>query len=83
MKTRPFSGPIWPDSRLMRLITIATGLALVSTALPAVTAPVFALSCTITGTADNDVLRGTSGDDVICGGNGSDTIDGGGGNDTL
>lgn len=83
MKTRPFTTPILPGSRLMRLIAIATGLALVSTALPAVTAPVFALSCTITGTADNDVLRGTSGDDVICGGNGSDTIDGGGGNDTL
>ncbi len=40
-------------------------------------------SCTITGSARNDVLRGTRGADVICGLGGNDTIYGFGGNDTL
>ena len=40
-------------------------------------------TCTITGTAGNDVLTGTSGDDVICGLGGNDTLSGLGGNDTL
>lgn len=48
--------------------------------------------CTISGTAENDVLVGTSGDDVICAGGGNDVVHaaggddqvfGGGGNDTL
>ncbi|MDX6505021.1 MAG: serralysin, partial [Gaiellaceae bacterium] len=39
--------------------------------------------CTITGTAQADVLRGTPGDDVICGLAGNDRLYGGGGNDTL
>jgi len=40
-------------------------------------------ACTITGTANNDVLAGTPGPDVICGAEGNDTINGLGGNDTL
>jgi uncharacterized delta-60 repeat protein len=40
-------------------------------------------SCTITGTAGNDILTGTSGADVICGLGGSDAIRGLEGNDTL
>jgi hypothetical protein len=40
-------------------------------------------SCTIIGTAGDDVLTGTSGDDVICGFGGDDTIEGLGGNDVL
>jgi Ca2+-binding RTX toxin-like protein len=44
------------------------------------TAPVV---CTITGTANAEIISGTSGNDVICGGGGGDTIMGGGGNDIL
>lgn len=41
------------------------------------------LSCTIVGTAADDVLVGTPGSDVLCGGAGNDVISGGPGNDTL
>lgn len=40
-------------------------------------------SCTITGTARDDVLRGTSGDDTICGIGGNDVLMGRGGRDVL
>ncbi len=40
-------------------------------------------SCTITGTAGDDVLIGTGGNDVICGLGGNDIIKPGGGNDTV
>ena len=40
-------------------------------------------TCTISGTAGNDVLTGTAGNDVICGNGGNDTLLGQGGNDTL
>jgi hypothetical protein len=40
-------------------------------------------SCTIVGTAGDDVLLGTSGDDVICGLGGEDKIVGGRGDDVL
>jgi acid phosphatase type 7 len=42
-----------------------------------------AVTCTITGTAEHDVLRGTAGNDRICGLGGRDTIRGGGGNDLI
>jgi len=41
------------------------------------------LSCTIRGSARNDVLRGTAGNDVICGFAGADTIFGNGGHDVI
>ena len=41
------------------------------------------LSCTIRGSARNDVLRGTAGNDVICGFGGADSITGDGGNDVI
>ena len=41
------------------------------------------MTCTIEGTAGNDVIPGTGGDDVICGLQGNDTIFAGGGNDTI
>ena len=40
-------------------------------------------TCTIVGTAGNDILRGTAGDDEICGLGGHDTIAGAGGDDEL
>jgi Ca2+-binding RTX toxin-like protein len=40
-------------------------------------------SCTITGTAGNDIIRGTQGNDVICALQGDDVISGGGGNDKI
>jgi hypothetical protein len=40
-------------------------------------------SCTVKGTAEDDVLRGTRGRDVICGRGGSDRVRGGRGNDVL
>jgi hypothetical protein len=40
-------------------------------------------TCTIVGTAGNDVLKGTSKSDVICGLGGDDVIDGASGNDTI
>jgi hypothetical protein len=40
-------------------------------------------ACTITGTADRDVLRGTPRADVLCSGAGADTIFAGGGHDTV
>ena len=39
----------------------------------------FTLTCTVTGTAGDDVLSGTPGDDVICGGGGDDVLRGGDG----
>jgi hypothetical protein len=42
-----------------------------------------AVSCTITGTDGNDVLRGTPGRDRICGFGGNDAIRGLGGDDTI
>jgi Ca2+-binding RTX toxin-like protein len=39
--------------------------------------------CTISGTANSDLLEGTPGPDVICGAEGNDTIKGLGGNDIL
>ncbi len=47
---------------------------------PGVTDP---RSCTITGTAGDDILHGTPGNDVICGLGGDDKIYGNGGVDTL
>ena len=46
-------------------------------------APAPGTSCTITGTAGDDVIRGTAGRDVICAGSGQDLVDGGGGNDII
>ena len=46
-------------------------------------APRPATPCTITGTAENDVIRGTSGSDVICAGSGNDIVYGRGGNDVI
>ncbi len=40
-------------------------------------------TCTISGTAGDDVLTGTAGDDVICGLAGNDVLRGAGGNDVL
>ena len=40
-------------------------------------------TCTIVGTAGDDVLHGTSADDVICGLGGNDRLFGGSGNDIL
>ena len=64
---------------------VAVGAAVFAVLVPlpanAYTPPV--VSCTITGTARNDVLVGTSGNDVICGLGGNDTIRGGNGNDTI
>jgi parallel beta-helix repeat protein len=40
-------------------------------------------TCTIVGTASNDVLNGTLGNDEICGLGGNDTINGGAGNDIV
>jgi titin len=40
-------------------------------------------SCTINGTAGNDVITGTAGNDVICAGGGNDTINSLAGNDTI
>lgn len=40
-------------------------------------------TCTIVGTAGNDVLTGTAGRDVICGLGGNDKLIGGGGDDVL
>jgi uncharacterized delta-60 repeat protein len=41
------------------------------------------LTCTIEGTAGNDVLTGTAGNDVICAREGNDSVRGGGGLDVL
>jgi hypothetical protein len=64
---------------------VAVGAAVLAVLVPlpanAYTPPV--VSCTITGTARNDVLVGTSGNDVLCGLGGNDTIRGGNGNDTI
>jgi len=40
-------------------------------------------SCTINGTAGNDLITGTAGNDVICAGGGNDTINSLAGNDTI
>jgi acid phosphatase type 7 len=41
------------------------------------------VTCTIAGTAGDDLLRGTAGADVLCGLGGNDKIFGGGGNDLI
>ena len=41
------------------------------------------LTCTIVGTAGNNVINGTAKNDVICGLGGNDTIKGLGGNDVI
>jgi uncharacterized repeat protein (TIGR01451 family) len=46
-------------------------------------APFPVATCTIDGTAGDDVLTGTTGDDVICGGGGDDVLRGGDGDDVL
>ena len=46
-------------------------------------APFDLATCTINGTAGDDVLAGTPGDDVICGGGGDDVLRGGEGDDVL
>lgn len=66
-----------------RITAIATVIAVTAATLQLTTEPVFAASCTITGSPAADVIRGTEGDDVICGGGGDDIIYGNGGNDQL
>ncbi|WP_151199548.1 hypothetical protein [Cryobacterium sp. LW097] len=68
---------------LARTVGIVSATAVLGALLTFVPQPVFAATCTISGTAGNDVLDGTAGDDVICGGGSDDTISGLGGNDTL
>ena len=46
-------------------------------------APFPVATCTLNGTAGDDVLTGTTGDDVICGGGGDDILRGGDGDDVL
>ena len=54
-----------------------------SGALISVAPPLDPSTCTILGTASNDVLAGTDGHDVICGLGGDDRLDGKGGDDVL
>jgi hypothetical protein len=57
--------------------------AVLATLITFVPQSAFAATCTVTGTAGNEVLQGTDGDDVLCGGGGDDSLTGLGGNDTL
>ncbi|HEY0188901.1 MAG TPA: VWA domain-containing protein [Cellulomonas sp.] len=67
--------------RWVRAVAVAAVAALVGVGL---VAPASAVdTCTITGTAGDDVLRGTPGPDVICGGLGNDVLEGLGGDDVL
>ena len=67
-----------------QIAPLVAAVLLMSTAeVASATTATVATSCTITGSARNDVLRGTSGRDVVCGLGGNDTIYGFGGNDTL
>ena len=59
------------------------GIPVLSVAAPATADPFKVGTCTIVGTADDDVLTGTDGDDVICGLGGDDKITGDGGDDVL
>ena len=73
-----------PQSRATLLAAvILAGIPVLTVASPATAAPIKAGTCTIVGTADDDVLTGTDGDDVICGLGGDDKITGGGGDDVL
>jgi Ca2+-binding RTX toxin-like protein len=54
-----------------------------SGALISVAPPLDASTCTVLGTAGNDVLAGSDGNDVICGLGGDDRLDGKGGDDLL
>ena len=53
------------------------------TARITIEAPFSLATCTVTGTAGDDVLAGTPGADVICGGGGDDVLRGGDGDDVL
>ena len=70
---------------MRRVLTasLALGLASVTWLVVSATAASAGRHCTITGSAQADVLKGTPGRDVICGGGGNDTIRGRGGNDTI
>lgn len=65
-------------------ITACLGLLLFPAAAAHADEPVIPTpSCTIVGTAGDDVLQGTAEDDVICGLGGDDTLVGMGGDDVL
>ena len=66
-----------------RITAVATVVAVTATTMQFTAEPVFAASCTITGSPVADVIRGTEGDDVICAGGGDDIVYGNGGNDQL
>jgi hypothetical protein len=68
---------------LSRTVGMVAATAVLATLITFVPQSAFAATCTITGTAGNDVLEGTAGDDVICGSGGDDTLSGLSGNDTL
>jgi hypothetical protein len=73
---------------VMRLRFLVSGLAFFALLLTLAALPVVAQggsspSCTVTGTAQGDLLMGTANADVICGRGGSDVITARGGNDIV
>lgn len=65
------------------LIAISWSLATIHPAQAAAPKTSTGVTCTIVGTAGNNVITGTKGKDVICGLGGNDTIKGMGGNDII
>jgi len=72
-----------PPTTSLKAALVSVLVVVGATVLVSAPAVAEAESCTIVGTAGDDVLLGTSGDDVICGLGGEDKIVGLGGDDVL
>jgi hypothetical protein len=81
VRTRRFALAPRPEDRLKAIAAMFVSIAVF--AATKVHAAPRGLSCTVTGTAGNDILFGTGGRDVICGLGGNDYLDGAGGADVL
>lgn len=74
------------NNKTVTLVALATFFLIIGNVSTVEAAPVKTSSgktCTIVGTAGNDVINGTSKNDVICGLGGNDTINAGSGNDII